>query len=393
MEDLSFNPQHRAVFSTPKKDDMPLSKRKPLPVAQLNQILAKASYGCVLDDTVDPAFKRQFSAGKNFKVHGVPVSLNELQGLIPKTKSITATSELYVSNFVIDAYLRILLNENRKHIEEKNLEIFVTYTTECNPVAIDYRAKFDIGISHFLAYDVGVKEIVLIPFIKSSHTRLLIVLLKKKIVIYLDPMHDIEAIPTDEIKHVMTLFKAYYDVREFPFSLDGWQFYAPTDTPIQPNYFDCGVLVCLFAETVITQQDAVEMNIEDHIFLSGRLKMQKKIFDKMQMVSYPIFPENRTYLENPINIPEIGEISISKNSVEGIPTISYLQYIIEDYWGTRDSECYQCCQPPDNQEDLVLCCGCWGWYHPRCGGSTLFKIPKFFLCSDCKVFKKNEMES
>lgn len=154
--------------------------------------------------------------------------------------------EKYLSNFVIDEYLSLIKSECEKKgtttVETLSWETFEKGVGSVSAIT------FLKGKSSLLHQDA-----VLIPCndSQSEHWTLLVVLPKKKLILYLD------SLAADIIKPLAdkSISKVALLIKELDNSVDisKWKFCVNTkdDVPQQSNSYDCGAFICLYARCLL----------------------------------------------------------------------------------------------------------------------------------------------
>ena len=157
----------------------------------------------------------------------------------------------YLSNFVIEAYLNLLVNivPAKTKVEVIEWEKFEKGVGGSKPVK-----KVLKGKAPLLAQDV-----VFIPCNtgQSKHWFILVVLPMEKKIVALDSLAGAFIKPTvnNAIKKMWRLLEQLdptLDVRQWYFSCN-----SPQDIPQQSNGFDCGVYLCLYARSFLLQSPIV----------------------------------------------------------------------------------------------------------------------------------------
>lgn len=157
----------------------------------------------------------------------------------------------YLSNFVIEAYLNLLVNNvlAKTKVEVIEWEKFERGVGGSKPVKKVLKGKAPLLVQDavFIPCNPG----------QSKHWFLLMVLPNEKRIVALDSLAGGFIKPTVDkaIKKMWCLLKQLdptLDVRQWDFSCN-----SPQDIPQQSNGFDCGVYLCLYARSFLLQSEIV----------------------------------------------------------------------------------------------------------------------------------------
>ncbi|EDO30671.1 predicted protein [Nematostella vectensis] len=208
----------------------------------------------------------QLIIGEGVEFEGDPLinmrDLKEVEGKLPKDKM------KWLSNFVIDSYLKIVKSEST------NVEVFGWEEFE-RGVENKKLEELLKGKGNLLE-----KNMVLFPCnpVNSEHWFLGVVLPKEKTIVTID------SLPQDYIKPLATtqVDKMMFFLKEVDKSITivQWSFYTnkPYEIPQQVNLFDCGVFTCIYARCLATKCKMVtQQDIPAYRLLMVRELHQKRL--------------------------------------------------------------------------------------------------------------------
>ena len=170
------------------------------------------------------------------------IDQKDLLGLIGGN---TRDEENYLSNFIVDEYLEVLVTEANSQGLKADTIGWVTFEKMVGVKAANYVLK---GKAPLLEQDI-----VLVPLNpgQSKHWSLLVAEPKEKKIFVLDSLAAAYVKPCT--KNAIT--KMWNLLQETDAGLDPkeWQFFTntPEDIPQQPNSYDCGAFVCAYARCLL----------------------------------------------------------------------------------------------------------------------------------------------
>jgi len=192
--------------------------------------------------------------------------LINLNDLIELNGNAACDEEKWISNFIIDAYLKLIKSESN----EKNLCIEVFRWEEFER-GVGNKPVEDLlqGKGNLLQQDV-----VLFPCNngQSKHWFLGVVLPKERCIIVLDslPGPHVKPCATRRVEKMIS----FLQLADQSVDIKNWSFYAnkPCEIPQQENGFDCGIFTCLYARCLATR---CSMVTQQHIPAYRQLMIQE----------------------------------------------------------------------------------------------------------------------
>lgn len=215
-----------------------------------NSVHFNSSARCILSDNLSLLVTRLVEGALCFEGSRLidKEDLLALRGVRPTPEG------KYLTNFCIEGYLDVIARQGRlqgQNVEYLGWERFerVVGTKPAEEILCDKAPLMQ-------------QDIVLVPCnpLGTQHWFLLAVLPKDHIILVLDSMAAGFVKPTAKT----AINKIWMLLKELDSSIDAskWSFFSnrPTDIPQQPNGYDCGVFVCLYARCLVLKHP-----VPDHI--------------------------------------------------------------------------------------------------------------------------------
>jgi hypothetical protein len=163
------------------------------------------------------------------------ISVQDLKELSGKGEKAT---DKWLTNFVIDEYLKIISTQSSSKVKALPWEKFA----RCSEESVARELEDGCGFENL--------DLILVPCNSSgsNHWFLVAVFPKLKIVVALDSLSS---------NHVKPLVKEAVEkcicvLSKLPIHIEYWKYFCSTDTDVlqQGNTYDCGVFVCLYARAL-----------------------------------------------------------------------------------------------------------------------------------------------
>ena len=175
-----------------------------------------------------------------------PIDIQDLSAVIGGSN---VTEDNWLSNFVIDEYLKLVsVSCNHSKVHAIGWELFENGTAKRVCKELQRSGK------------VAEQDLILVPCNASDHWFLLCVLPKVQQILILDSAAGDYVKPTTEIA-VVKMLEIFEQTGEFT-NLHEWACYTNTksEIPQQQNTYDCGIFICLYARSLARSDPFVVAN-------------------------------------------------------------------------------------------------------------------------------------
>ncbi|KAK3916578.1 Ubiquitin-like-specific protease 1 [Frankliniella fusca] len=324
------------------------------------------------DDFVDV-----FSENHYYNVMGYNITAWDINTLAPGQ---------WLTDAVIDSF--VALTSDSTSLCEPQAAIFVLDSLAIENATMGLQSIFKKAQNDQILFN----DVWLVPtHVHRNHWILIVVLIKAKTIIVLDPLYSGSLISTAVEEHVqitrLLLSYSHSQIHGTSIDWDSWKINMPYDMGVQSNSSDCGLCVCVWVHSICTGTEpplvgeicASSMRIRNWIRHQLLSKAQKEVRvapphrnnDNVDHISkvYFEFDEKLSSGELIIERPwlELPSPLWSVGLVDGYSTANLLGRALKNLWRSTEKFCgaEKCLKV---KSDMYRCEACPEYYHLVCIG-------------------------